>query len=155
MEALAILLGMVLLGLFIIAIAKAGHNEEPQPEKVEDFPYSQNQAKFKIAGINFRKGLEPDEELGCYVSAEKDNEHDPYCIRIVGATGPNKGKLLGYVPKGNQYLHQYLTASGPIKARAMIYEGDDDDKPYLYGFVCISLVAYDDINKDNLFNIWN
>lgn len=72
---------------------------------------------FEIKGTSFR-GLSKS-DVGTFdgkAIAETNNIYDNYAIAIYG----NYGKLLGYIPKGQKDIHQYILSKGG-EARAVGY----------------------------------
>lgn len=92
----------------------------------------------KIAGINFRKGL--NSLAGTYFDAmlyaDPKNEYDPNAIKIVALDYTH----LGYIPADEtEAVREWIGNQLPYKCRAHIEESTDyDDRTFLIGTVNIS-----------------
>lgn len=87
---------------------------------------------FSIKGINFCN-LD-DSMLGDFAGtarALKSNPHDPFAIGIYRGN-----KRVGFLPRGNQELHERITAlGGSVDAVGYIAKAEEDGKTFYYGKV--------------------
>ena len=112
----------------------------PLPEKKEDGSYTQiyqNYLRFKIAGINHRKGIADYEgKFIGEVVPEPTNQYDPNAIKIVH----QDGKHLGYVPvEDTEQLRGWVKNKFPYKCYGEIFQDEDNDegRKYYWGEVMV------------------
>ena len=92
---------------------------------------------LKIAGINYRKGI--DRYVGrvdCVLVPEPQNEYDPNAIKIVAEDQHH----LGYIPTDmTDFVREMASEKFPLKCVAVINEAEDEDDGhrFFYGFVYI------------------
>ena len=112
----------------------------PWPEPRDDGGYLSmydNLRILKIAGINFRKGINRyTGRVMCALVPEPDNEYDPDAIKIVAEDRHH----LGYIP--TDYTDMVRSMAGgvfPYRCEAHIYEANDEDDKhdFFYGYVYI------------------
>ena len=112
----------------------------PLPEKKKDGTYTQiykNYLRFKIAGINYRKGIGDYEgKFIGEVVPEPTNQYDPNAIKIVH----QDGKHLGYVPaEDTAQLREWVKNKFPYKCYGEIFQDEDydEDRKYYWGEVMV------------------
>ena len=78
-------------------------------EKVISLYQRKGYEKFPIRGAHYRNlPIEMVGKFNGYAIAQRDNEYDPYAIAIYNDSGVH----LGFIPRGNYHLHQYISEEG-------------------------------------------
>lgn len=113
-----------------VAIKTCSYNGK-LPERQPDGKWSDMYPDIKcmkIAGINFRTGLNPlvDQLIECYLVEEPDNEFDPDAIKIIHK---DTKKHLGYVPADKtDWMRSITKQHFPYPCKAIIQKFTDYDE---------------------------
>lgn len=93
---------------------------------------SEDDYEYSIKGINYCNI--DDSMLGDFIGtarALKSNPHDPYAVGVYRGS-----KRVGFLPKGNQELHERIMAvGGSVDADGYIAKANEDGRTFYYGKV--------------------
>lgn len=106
----------------------------------ETWHWSHNTAHFNLRGLKHYNSQPGHYES--YIVAQTNNPYDKYAIVVV----TREKQILGYLPKGNDYLHNEITKKYGryLPVNVMIKEGYDEET--LFGYVDICLETYPDLD---------
>ena len=152
------LLATFALGLALFYGGKALHDRYDKPassydEEITNFEEpdesmwekSYNNGHFKLRGLNYR--VETEGDFHGYILACVNNSHDPKAIAVID----HSFKHLGFLPKGNSYLHAELMEKHnrylPVNIQIFEEEDEEDGRRYFHGYVDINLDLFPDLDK--------